>query len=228
MTDEDENLISDEQPPSDVQVEDNNDGVDEEKTPGKKSAEARINEILAKNKQLEEKLATIEEKMAPPPPAPIDGTQALTPSVQKAVDYLKDLGFVTKDQQDKKMREIQDRATLDSEHVQLESRFSGSDGRPKYERKDVEDYMQKRGIYNAEAAYKLMFEKELFDAQLKDYEGDRRKKPFVQKAGSSAGTREDNTITREKIADWLKSPEGRVKYEQNREKILKMMANSEL
>ena len=222
--------------PSDVETAETEDtSVDtevntEEKTesPGKKSAEARINELLSKNKELESKLDTIEEKMAPPPPPPIDSTQELTPEVRKAVDYLKKLGFVTKEEQDKKIREVQDRAYLDGEHTKLENRFSGADGRPKYEKKEVEEYMRKRGIYDAEAAYEQLYKKELFDFELKQYEEGRKKKPFVQKTGTSAGSREDNTITREKIAEWIKTPEGRMKYEQNRDKILKMMAEGQL
>lgn len=225
--------------PSDVDKEAEDTDVDTEvdtkvdtevdtESPGKKSAEARINELIAKNKELANKLDTIEEKMAPPPPPPIDSTQELTPEVQKAVSYLKKLGFVTKEEQDKKIREVQDRAYLDSEHGRLENRFSGSDGRPKYEKKEVEDYMRKRGIYDPEAAYEQLYKKELFDFELKQYDEGRKKKPFVQKGGSSAGSREDSTITREKIADWIKTPEGRLKYEQNREKILKMMAEGQL
>ena len=222
MKDEDENPVDleNDQSPSDDQPEDK---------PGKKSAEARINELLSKNKELENKLITIEEKLAPPPPpAPKDSNQELTPDVKKAVETLKKIGFVTREEQDKKLQQIQDRAFLDAEHVKLENKYDGSDGKPKYVKKDVEKYMQERGIFDSEAAYKLMFEKELLDFEMKRYEDNRKKKPFVQKPGSSAGTREDNTITREKIAEWMKTPEGRLKYEQNSAKILKMMANNEL
>jgi len=235
MIDEDKTLDTDTSP-SDVENKETEDtSVDTEvntkeetDSPGKKSAEARINELIAKNKELANKLDTIEEKMAPPPPPPTDSTQELTPEVQKAVNYLKKLGFVTKEEQEKKIREVQDRAYLDAEHGRLENRFSGADGRPKYEKREIEEYMRKRGIYDPEVAYEQLFKKELFDFELKKYEGDRKKKPFVQKTGSSAGTRDDNTITREKIAEWIKTPEGRIKYEQNRDKILKMMANQEL
>ena len=96
--------------PSDVDKETEDTDVDTEvdtkvdtevdiESPGKKSAEARINELIAKNKELANKLDTIEEKMAPPPPPPTDSTQELTPEVQKAVAYLKKLGFVTKEEQ---------------------------------------------------------------------------------------------------------------------------------
>lgn len=220
MTDEDENPIVDDQSPSDDQPEDK---------PGKKSAEERINELLSKNKELEGKLSKIEEKMAPiPPAAPKDPTQELTPDVKKAVEVLKKIGFVTREEQDRKLQQLQDRAFLDAEHTKLENKYDGSDGKPKYDKKEVEKYMQEHGIFDSEAAYKLMFEKELLDFEMKRYEDNRKKKPFVQKPGSSAGSREDNTITREKISEWMKTPEGRLKYEQNRDKILKMMANNEL
>jgi len=235
MTDEETKPIS-ETSPSDVDNSPEDTTVDTEETtevetedrPGKKSAEARINELLAKNKELESKLDTIEEKMAPPPPPPIDSTQELTPEVQRAVSYLKKLGFITKEEQDKKIREVQDRAFLNGEHLRLENKYSGNDTRPKYDSKEVEDFMRKRGIYDPEVAYEKLYKKELFDYELKKYDEGRKKKPFVQKAGSSAGSREDNTITREKITEWIKTPEGRMKYEQNRDKILKMMANEEL
>lgn len=193
----------------------------------KKSAEARIHELLSKNKDLEKKMQEIEAKMAPPPPPPAPAAEP-TPEVKRAVDYLKTLGFTQKQDVEERLRQIEDRMVLNNEHQRLESTYSGADGRPKYDRAATEEFMRKRGIYDAEAAYKLMHEQELFDFELKRYEGDRKKKPFVQKPGSSSGTRGDNTITREKIAEWLKTPEGRTKYEQNREKILSMLAKGEL
>lgn len=208
-------------------TEGNTEEKDSEEHQGR-SAEGRIHELLAKNKVLEQKLDEINAKMAPQVPTPQVKEVEIAPEARKVVDYLKELGFVRKEDQEKVFRSVEDRMTLNNEHLRLENVFSGSDGRPKYDRKEVEAFMQKRGIFDPETAYEKLNKEELFDWEVKQYEAKRGKKPFVQKPVSTVGEREDNKITPEKIAEWLKTPEGREKYEQNREKILSMLKKGEL
>jgi hypothetical protein len=201
--------------------------IGEDEKPGKRSAEARINELLSKNKELEAKLGDIEERLAPPPP-PTTPAAPLTPEVQKAIEFLKDQGFVTKTELDKERQYQEDRAALTAEHTKLAQNYSGADGRPKYDSDEVEKYMKSHGIYDPEVAYKAMHETELFDWKLKKAESDRKKRPFSEKPGSPGGDRGNQAITREKIAEWLKTPEGRAKYEANRPKIMELLAEGQL
>ena len=202
---------------------------EEETVPGKKSAEARINELVGKIKEFEEKLGESKQQ----PVVEVSTTEPkVTPDVQKAVDYLKGLGFVRETEVDKKVeeriRKSEDRFALDSEHMRLANTFSGTDGRPKYIKEDVEKFMRERAIYDPTAAYEQLHKTELFDWQVKQLEEQPKKQPYIEKKGSTTATRAENTITREQIAEWMKTPEGRIKYEKNRDKILSLMSQGQL
>lgn len=197
--------------------------------PGKRSAEARINELLSKNKELIEEVQGLKVKIDTlPVPTPITPPQPDNPEVDKAIKYLKQTGkFVDQNDLEERVRVIQDRMTLDSEHQRLENIYDGSDGRPKYDRNKAEEYMRKNGGMPS-AAYKLMNETELLDWTIKQAEEGRKKKPYIAKPSSTAGIRDDNTITREKIAESMKTPEGRMWYEQNRKEILTLQGEGKL
>jgi len=200
---------------------------DEEDAP-KRNAEGRIGELLARNKELEKKIDFMMERMAPPPPPPRVSETEVDPEVQKAKEYLRNnLKMVSQEDLEKRLKWIEDNQALQNEHSRLLSQYDGSDGRPRYDKSAVEDYMRKSGVYNPEVAYKALHETELFDWNLKRSESKKKQQPYVERKGMT-GDREDNTITREKIAEWMKTPEGRVKYEQNREKILKLMHEGSL
>lgn len=200
---------------------------DTDTVPGKKSAEARINELTAELRTTQEELRTVKEatQRIPTPPAT---DKPVTPEVQKAVGALRDLKFVQQEDVDRKIQEIEDRLALNTAHQGLENSYDGSDGRPKYDRHAVEDYMKKNGVYNPEVAYKAMHETELLDWALKKAEGSTKKRPYVERPGSPGSNREDQTITRDKIAEAMKTPAGREWYEQNRDKILELTAKGQL
>lgn len=202
---------------------DNDSGSDT--VPNKKSAEARINELTAELRTTQDELRGMKEERKVPTPPP---DRPVTPEVQKAVGALRDLKFVQEDDLNKKIQEIEDRLALNTAHLRLEGSYDGSDGRPKYEKSAVEGYMRQNGVYNPEVAYKAMHETELLDWALKKAEGSTKKRPFVERPGSPGSNRDDNTITREKIAEALKTPAGRDWYEQNRDKILELTAKGQL
>ena len=189
--------------------------------PSKKSADARINELIAETKRLNERLTEYDKKVPMPPVSP-----QTTPELQKAVENLKKVGrFVDEDALDNKVKQIEDRMVLNAEHSHLEGVYGGSDGRPKYDRRTVEDYMRTHGYFEPEAAYKMMYEPELLDWNLK--QTSLKKRPYTAPpSGPSTGGEE--TLSREKIAEMQKSPNWKGWYEKNREKILLLMAQGQL
>lgn len=201
--------------------------------PRKRTAEARINELVGEIKELREKLESKDEEVeskipAPTSPAPSAPTQ-LSPEAENAINILKERGFVTKEEIDSRIEEVKNRQVLDTEHMKLEGKYSGSDGRPAYDKSKIETFMRKRGIYDPEAAYKIMNEDELLDWQLKQSEGTVKKGLTVEKGGSTAGAVADkNTITAAMIAEKMQTPEGRAWYEKNRDKILTLVAKGQL
>jgi len=190
-------------------------------SPSKKSAEARINDLIAENKRLiDEMKAGKKDTTLLPPPAP-------TPDAKEAalIEGLKKLGFARVEDLEKTKTEVRDEMVLNTEHSRLVDVYSGSDGRPKYDRNEVEKYMRENGIYLPEVAYKAMHETELNDWLLKN--ASHKNKPYT--APPSAPTKgEEGAITREKIAEMQKSPNFKQWYEANREKILKLMVQGSL
>lgn len=199
---------------------------EEEKKPS--AAEERINQLVGKIKEFEEKLEAAKQQ----PVVPANNESNITPEMQKAVDYLKSLEFVRLDDVKKIVAEetgkVRDRFALDTEHMRLVNTYSGSDGRPKYDQEEVEKFMRERAIYDPQVAYEQLHKTELFDWEMKQHEEQSKKQPYVEKKGSTTATREENTITREQIADWMKTPEGRLKYEKNRTKILSLVQQGQL
>lgn len=89
------------------------------------------------------------------------------PNQEQIKAQLKALGFTTREEMDRELAQREQDARIDRELTQLESKFSGSDGRPKFDRNKVLDYAIQNGIANPEIAYKAMHEKEIMDWAVK-------------------------------------------------------------
>lgn len=216
---------------SDIEEFENELGDEEDqKKSGKKSAEARISELVAEVKATKEELKALKDKETTPPPPPAPDKKDVAPEQQKAVEYIKGLDFVQKSDVEEKIKAIEDRLALDNEHNRLASGYDGADGRPKYDKAKVEEYMRTHAVYDPEIAYKSLNETELLDWHMKKANPDDKKKPFVERPGGGSSSRGDNSITREKLAEVSAnpSPANRAWYERNRNKILELMADGAL
>jgi hypothetical protein len=201
--------------------------LQEGKLARKRDAESRIQQLVAKNKELETKLIETEQARQvqyPTPPVQTSIEQPLNPEVQKAVDFLKDQGFVTKKDVVTKEEYSQekDRFALDQAHIRLENQFDGSDGRPKYDKESVEHFMRTNGVYNPQIAYEQLNKSELLDFELKNAQVKVKNRPYIERPGNSVSEHaiSNKTITREKVEKAMQTPEGRNWYERNRNKIL--------
>jgi hypothetical protein len=196
---------------------------------GKKDAEARIQQLVSKIKDLEGKLDRVGSQQ---PTQPVPGQkQQLTPELQRAKDQIKTLGYVDEEVLEKRIRQMEDRILLDTEHSRLESSLTGDDGRPKYERKEVEEFMRKKAIYDPETAYEKLYKEELLDWNIK--QADKRKKsaPPKSDSGQAKGAEQKGdtqTITRDVIREKMSTPEWKSFYDKNREKILSLMQKGQL
>ena len=204
--------------------------VETDEVPKRRSAEGRLKEVLADREELKQRLQDLEAKVNTPMPPVENNVTSSTVSAEnkRVVDYIQSLGFVSKGELDTTIQQVRDRALLDSEHLKMEGNFNGSDGRPAYKRSEIESFMRTKGIYDPEVAYKTIHESELLDWELKKLEKQRKERPYVEKSGQTGVSRNDNSITREKIEEAMKTPEGRLWYERNREKILTLMQQGQL
>ena len=194
-----------------------------------RDAEGRIKQLLGKVKELEDKLDKIGSAQ---PSAPVPGAnqQTLTPELQRAKEQIKSLGYVDEDILEKKIRQMEDRILLDTEHSRLEQSFTGSDGRPKYDRREIERLMRDKGVYNPEIAYEQLYKAELFDWNLKQAQKNKPASPRSD-SGQAKGAEQKGgtqTITREMIREKMSTPEWRSFYDKNREKILSLMQKGQL
>jgi len=205
-------------------------GDDEDSSKPKKNAESRINELVAEVKETKAELEKLRAEKVPTPTPPVTKKVDENPQAQKAVEYLKGLGFQQSGDVEEKVKAIEDRIALDNEHSRLSSGYDGADGKPKYDRAKVEAYMRDHAVYDPEIAYKSLNEPELLDWNLKKSNSGDKKKPYVERPGSGSSNRGDNTITREKLAEVSANPTpvNRAWYERNRDKILQLMAEGNI
>lgn len=118
-----------------------------------------VNEKAKRVEELERKLADIEARVAPQQPA--------NPQADAIKEQLKAMGFAPREEviaeiRQEQMQKEQD-AQIRQEVKDLSQRYSGTDGRPKFDGKAAMQYAVEHGINSLEAAYKLMHEKELTD-----------------------------------------------------------------
>lgn len=223
----------------DIQTEDTSfdEPKDESQTEdvNRRSAESRIDQLIARNKQKEEELEQLKEKMQymeqaishVQPPTRQDSEFVPNPEAQKAAAILRQMGVVFEDNLDEREKLMRDRLSLNDNHSRYESTFDGSDGRPKYDRQRIEKFMVDKQVFDPEAAYKLMYENELTDWAIKKAGESMKQKPNVIRSTTGGSQDTSNTITIEKIREVMNNPtdpKKRAWYERNYDKIKDLMA----
>lgn len=121
-------------------------------------------EVRSSNRELKttiEELNRKIESMAPAAAKPIQD-----PSLEEAKRQIKELGFVTKEEQEQIAQQAKADAQLEQELTRLESKYTGENGLPKFTRQEVIDYALKNGIADPEAAFKLLKEKDILNYQI--------------------------------------------------------------
>jgi hypothetical protein len=189
-----------------------------------RNAEARINQLLSKVKELEDKLVEVSQTKTP---EPVPG-QKMTPEMERAAQQISNLGFPDEKEVNKKIRALEDRILLDTEHSRLENKFDGSDGRPRYVRTDIEKFMRERAVYNPSIAYDQLYKKELLDYEIKQAQKEKPATPDSQAPSGQRPAGSDGILTREVIREKMTTPEWREFYNLNREKILTLMQKGQL
>lgn len=114
-----------------------------------------VNEKAKRVTELEAKVADLQAKLDPPTPPDAN---------QEAIrTQLRQMGFVSQEEINATLKQRDEDARVDRELSQLESKYDGSDGKPKFNRAKVLQYAIENGIGNAEIAYKSLHDTELTD-----------------------------------------------------------------
>lgn len=203
-------------------------GSEGDEAPRSRAAQ-RIGELVRRNRELEEQLN--KDKTGQTGTAPTTVSTTDTPELQKAKNFLKELGYLPQHEVQNQIRDeienLEARIVIDTENQRLESIYNGEDGRPKYDRDKIMEFAKNRAIYDPEVAYKVMFEKELTDWAIKQAIKAGSTNTFKEKP-SSTSTGDSGQIDRNALARILGTPDGRKWYEDNRDKVMSALQKGEL
>ncbi len=117
----------------------------------------RFKEVNERYRQTEEKLKALEQQVSSLSVKPT------TPEEEQVKSTLKQYGFVSQDEVRQEVRRVQEDIRVEQELSQLETRYDGKDGRPKFDRQRVLEFAINRNIADPEVAYKALNEKTLID-----------------------------------------------------------------
>ncbi len=121
----------------------------------------RFQEVNEKYRQTEEKLKELETRMSeyskPSESGPVD------PQAAQVKEALKNYGFVSQEDVQAEINRLKEDQQLEQTLSQLEKSYSGKDGRPKFDRKQVVQYAIDKQISDPEVAYKALNEKAILN-----------------------------------------------------------------
>lgn len=213
----------------------------------KGNTQARFRTLLRERNELRrqvEDTSTQQPVYQPPPPPTMQPQypvtqQGMTEQQLEAVNRLRNkYGFITQEDLDKMrledresyknlVQEIRDDIILDNEYQRLEQGYNGNDGRPAFDRTEIEDHMKRTGIYNPEKAYLDLYAEELFDWKVEKMGGKTEEKPdqpYTAKPTSATATKTE-PMSIDSIRERIRQPDGREWYEKNRDKLLPQLAS---
>lgn len=123
------------------------------------------NELKKEIEALKQQMAGFQTKKEENPSAPSNPQEEV---VKQQLDkYLKELGYVSKQELEQKEADRQ----LETHIESLSKKYDGKDGRPKFDKSKVLEYAQSNLIGNLEIAYKQMNEAALLDFAIKQAMG---------------------------------------------------------
>ncbi len=152
-----------------------------------KEVNSSKNELKEEIERLKSQLNEIQSAKTPTtPPNPQEE------QVKQQLDhYLKELGYVSKQE----LEQVEADRALQSTIQELEKKYDGKDGRPKFDRDEAIEFARKNLIGNLEIAYKQMHEAELMDYAIKKAMGKTKAVKSEKSDGSGSadvGTTQDD------------------------------------
>ena len=185
----------------------------------KGSTQDRIKKILRERDDWRDKAS---QPTIPPPPPPAYAQNP--PDVQDAVRKLRDVGIATQDDVKTEVLNTVNQFRFALELDKLENRYSGEDGKPKFDRDEYQDYVSRHPEYRdylPEDVYQKMYREELLDWELNQ---GTPSKPSTKPLKPTRTASKEEPMTIESIQQRLKAPDGRQWYEANKDKINAVIA----
>ena len=159
-----------------------------------REANLKAQEAERKTQELEGRLRDLEAKGTT---GGYDATKdpAYQAQAQQLTNQLKDMGFVTKAEQEAELERRDEDTQVQRELDSLESKYSGTDGRPKFVKQKVLDFALEKQIGDLEAAYKILNEKKLINWQIK--QASSKTKGFKTETSTGTGSTEAGTTEKD-------------------------------
>lgn len=168
----------------------------------------RFAEVNNKNKALEKSIEEIRQEMEElkkpsEPQAPVSPEQEQ--QEQQIREQLKKMGFISKEE----LELVEEDRKLQSTLEKLETKYDGSDGRPKFDRVKVLSFAKEKGIADVDGAYNLLHQPELIDFAIKQAQG--KTKPVKSETSDGSGSSEAGTTRGDLIKAAQKGDKGSVR-----------------
>ncbi len=182
------------------------------------SAQERVRELVRRAKDAEER-ASMAQTYVPPAP------NTLAPDQKQAIETLSGFGISTDDKVDQKIAEGVNQVRWELRNTNLQQKYSGANGEPKYDPVEVEDYIRSHSqyrYYDPEDVFKFkMFPDEFSNAETVEQTSKPR---TTSLRPTKAQTRQD-ALTPEYIEERLKQPDADEWYTANLDEINKVVTN---
>ena len=180
-----------------------------------KGAQKRIKELLEDNRDLKQQVERFNAYQPPPPPSS-NSTYTGAPDVQDAVRKLDQVGMATKDFVSQEVSQNLNALRYQFEIDRLEGKYTGEDDRPKFDKQEYEDFVNRHPEYRnylPEDVYKY----KMYSEELRDWEGKHSQKSSTVST-TLRPTRtvvSEQGLTPETIEQRLKEPDGKQWYEEH-------------
>jgi len=180
------------------------------------------NEAIARAERLEAQ-TRLQNQYQPQYQAP----SIRTPEVVDAVQKLSDVGIATDEKVEKIINQRVGNLIYNYELKDLERKYDGSDGLPRFERTEYEDYIKRNpqyASYQPEDVYQKIYSEEIMDAKYGSRKGVIGQKTNSLRPTATAVRKE--ILTPEGIEERLQQPDGRKWYAENKGRINNILATT--
>lgn len=190
----------------------------------KGGTQQRIKDIIAERDQIRAEKDRLEQFVRTQQPVQ-QTTDLSTPQVKDAVAQLDKVGVATKDWAEAQINQRIGGLIYNIELNNLEKNLDGSDGSPKFDRAEYEDFTRrnpKYQNYDPKDVYNIMYSEEIMDAKLKN-KGVAPVNPTSSLRPVKTQVREEQW-TPESIEARLKESDGPTWYTQNKTLVNKVLS----
>lgn len=155
-----------------------------------------------------------DNRVVPPAPA------SANPDVKDAINKLREVGIATTDDVKAQIADNMANLTYRYELDRLEGKYTGDDGKPKFQREEYEDYVSRNPQYSGylpEDVYNIMYKEELMDFAMKHSNSQRSQNSSLKPTRTVKTT--EGEMTLEEIEKRLAQSDGPEWYEKNFKRI---------